>query len=195
MQNSSNDNDLDVFLREMQDVTPIEQDNTPAASKKAPTLAQQLKRQALEKTSREDAIPFSTEIRHAMSPFDEICYKKEGVQNKVFKNLRLGKYPIDSTLHITVSDLDKARVLVYDAITEGHKRGLRNLLIRHGLGKNDKPYPARLKSAINQWLPQMEAVIACHSALKGHGGLASTYVLLKKNEAEKHANRELHRKK
>ena len=154
MQNSSNDNDLDVFLREMQDVTPIEQDDTPAASKKAPTLAQQLKRQALEKTSREDAIPFSTEIRHALSPFDEINYKKDGVQDKVFKNLRLGKYPIDSTLHIR-EDLNEQ--FSFTTPSKGHKRGLRNLLIRHGLGKNDKPYPARLKSAINQWLPQMDA--------------------------------------
>ena len=67
--------------------------------------------------------------------------------------------------------------------------------IQHGIGINSKPIPAKLKSYINLWLPTLPQVIACHSAHKSHGGLASTYVMMKKNPQQKLINREKHAKR
>lgn len=195
MKNSRNDSELDSFLREMSDVTPIKQDAIQETKRPTPSLAQQLKRQSITRSEQQDKIPLSTTIRHYISPYDEICYKKEGVQDKVFKNLRLGKYPVDTAINLNSLNLEHVRIEVFEAIQEAHEKGVRNILIRHGLGLNNKPHPAILKSALNQWLPELAPVIACHTSLKGHGGLASTYVLLKKNELNKSENRELHRKK
>jgi DNA-nicking Smr family endonuclease len=63
-------------------------------------------------------------------------------------------------------------------------------LVRHGLGLQSKPFPAFLKSYVNQWLRQINMVIAFHTAQKQHGGLSSVYVLLKKHPNQKIINRE-----
>lgn len=195
MKDTKSLSDVDAFYLEMQDVTPLESNNTAALSKPEKRLSQALKRAALEQTEHVDTIPFSTIILHRLKPYDEVSYKKDGVQGKVFKNLRLGKYKVDSAHNLVSLDLDSLRVTVFDTVNECFNSGVRMLLLRHGLGLNNKPYPGLIKSAINQWLPQLEQVIACHSALRSHGGLGSTYVLLKKNEQLKTANRERHRKK
>ena len=71
-----------------------------------------------------------------------------------------------------------------------HNKGIRTLLIDHGIGVNTKPFPAFMKSYVNQWLREIKVVIAFHTALKQHGGLASVYVLLKKHPNQKQINRE-----
>ena len=102
---------------------------------------------------------------------------------------------MDTSINLSQLNLELLRISLYQHLTESHQQGLRTVLFRDGLGLNNKPNAGLIKSALNQWLPQMDTVIECHSALKSHGGLASTYVLLKKNEHQKTANREQHRKK
>ncbi|MCV2885529.1 DNA endonuclease SmrA [Aestuariibacter sp. AA17] len=188
-----------TFLDAMKDVTPLKDKNdkytTRMQGQHQQTLAQQLKREALLKASRGEANYLSIEKVTPVDPLDFIGYKKEGVQDGVYKKLRLGQYAMDSTLNLQGMRFEEARDAVFDTVTENHKKGIRTLLIQHGLGKNTKPFPAFLKSYVNQWLPQMPEVLAFHSALKPHGGLSAVYVLLRKNADQKLANRELHRKK
>jgi DNA-nicking Smr family endonuclease len=193
MSNSSVD-DLS-FFEEMNDVTPLaKNDKANVFNKPKETLAQKLKREALIAEIERDDNGLSVDKVEPVAPHDFIQYKQDGVQEGVYKNLRLGKYQIDTTLNITNMKFDEARLTLYKTIKECHERGIRTLLLQHGLGLNSKPFPAFMKSYVNEWLKQIDMVIAFHTAQKQHGGLASVYVLLKKHPNQKLINRERNRR-
>ncbi len=193
-QNMTETNDLD-FFDEMKDVKPMVQDTRVLPSKPSQTLAQQLKRQAIENDFSKARNYLSVERVEPVDPLDYISYKKSGVQHGVFKNLRLGKYPVESVVNLQQMQFEAARHTLFNNIIEAHKRGTRVLLIKHGIGQNSKPFPAFLKSYAVEWLTQMPEVIAFHTAQRHHGGMGSVYVLLKKNSEASSENKELHRRK
>ena len=186
---------LEEFLNELQDVKPIEQSDTVATSQQKNTLAQQLKRQSIEASQNLVNNYLSVEKVEPVDPYDHISFKQDGVQQGVFKNLRLGKYKIDFVLNLQQNKFEQARTLLFGHILDSHKKGDRTLLIKHGLGLLSRPFPGFLKSYVHQWLQQMPEVIAYHTAQPNHGGNSAVYVMLKKNQQEKNNNRELHRKK
>jgi DNA-nicking Smr family endonuclease len=179
------------FFDEMSDVTPLAAlDKAVLTKRPIETLAQRLKREALEAEVEKDDNGLSVEKVDPIDPHDFIEYKQDGVQHGVYKNLRLGKYHIDVSLNITHMKFDEARLSLYRTIKDCHEQGIRTLLVQHGLGLQSKPFPAFLKSYVNQWLRQINMVIAFHTAQKQHGGLSSVYVLLKKHPDQKLINRE-----
>ena len=116
-----------------------------------------------------------------INPLDYLAYVRPGVQHGVFKNLRLGKYPIQSTLDLHGQTVESARQIIKRFIADCRQSRVRCALITHGKGER-RPNPAVLKSCVNHWLRQFPEVLAFHSATKFHGGLGATYVLLKKSE-------------
>jgi DNA-nicking Smr family endonuclease len=186
---------LDEFINEFKDVKPIKQTDTVPTCPQKNTLAQQLKRQALESSQNLTNNYLSVEKVEPVDPYDHISFKQDGVQRGVFKNLRLGKYTIDFVLNLQQQKFEQARTSLFNQIMDSHKKGDRTLLIKHGLGLYNKPFPALLKSYLHQWLQQMPEVIAYHTAQHYHGGNSAVYVLLKKNQHEKANNRELHGQK
>ncbi|GLR70811.1 DNA endonuclease SmrA [Agaribacter marinus] len=184
------------FFEAMADVKPLQNQNKISVIQRdTPSLAQQLKRESIERRIALDDNGLSIEYVNPIDPLDFIAYKKDGIQEGVFKNLRLGKYQIDSRLVLKHLSFDDARLSIYQTVTECHERGIRAILIDHGIGLNSKPFKGFLKSYVNQWLREMNAVIAFHTALKQHGGLGSVYVLLKKHPNQKLINREMHQKR
>ncbi|PAY01564.1 DNA endonuclease SmrA [Pseudoalteromonas sp. HM-SA03] len=189
--------DEELFLASMGDVTPLAQDKKAELRrhKNEPTISQLAKREAAEQELEFDPNYLSTEYVDLLDPHDLLAYKKSGVQDGVYKNLRLGKYQVDATLDLHGKPFHDARKALFDFITDCHVKGIRVLLLRHGIGLNSKPFPAVLKSYTNKWLQEMPQVLAFHSALKCHGGSGSTYVLLRKSEDKKQENRERHAKR
>ncbi len=189
-------NDEFSFFAEMEDVKPLGKVNKADIGKpKEASLRQQLKREALNKQIALDDNGLSIEHVTPVDPHDFITYKQDGVQDGVYKNLRLGKYNIDSRLSVKHLKFDDARLQLFSTIMECHGRGIRTLLVDHGLGLQSKPFPGFMKSYVNQWLQEIDAVIAFHTAMKQHGGLGSVYVLLKKHPNQKQINREIHQKR
>ena len=193
--NAHNNQDVS-FMEQMQDVTPIANANKVVVSHRhGETLSQRLKREALEKQIALDDNGLSIDKVAPIDPHAFLAYKQDGVQEGVFKNLRLGKYQIDSRLTLRGMKFDDARLSLFNTISDCHERGIRTILVDHGLGLHSKPFPGFMKSYVNQWLSEIQAVIAFHTALKHHGGLASVYVLLKKHPNQKQINREIHQKR
>jgi len=186
---------LDEFLNELKDVKPIKKTDTVPINQPKSTLAQQLKRQAIEANQNLINNYLSVENVEPVDPYDHISFKQDGVQQGVFKKLRLGKYKIDFVLNLQQNKFEEARTSLFTHILDSHKKGDRTVLIKHGLGLNSQPFPALLKSYVHQWLQQMPEIIAYHTAQTYHGGNSAVYVLLKKNQQDKVNNRELHRKK
>lgn len=194
MKNQTEEQDL-AFLEAMKDVRQIKSDDKVTLPSSQNTLAQQLKRRSLERDIELQNNHLSLELNTAVEPLDMLAYKKDGVQEGVFKKLRLGKYPVNKVVNLQNMKLAEAREYLFDTIKSSRANGTRLLLIKHGIGMHNKPVPAYLKSFVNQWLKDLPDVLAFHSASTFHGGLGSVYVLIKKSNEDKLANKELHRKK
>ena len=119
-------------------------------------------------------------IINVVDPYDFLEFARPGVQHGVYKNLRQGKYEVQSRLDLHRHTVEQARVALWDFVEGCQKHGVRCALVTHGKGEG-REQPARLKSCVNHWLRQIDNVLAIHSAQKQHGGVGSTYILIKKN--------------
>ncbi len=155
----------------------------------ATMLKERREKAQLEAAAPED--PLSGEPIEMVEPLSLISFMRPGVQHGVYRNVRLGKYKIDARLDLHKLTMDVARKLVYQFIKDCVAHDVRTALITHGKGEG-REQPALLKSCVAYWLPQMEEVLAFHSAQKQHGSYGATYLLLKKSEATKQRNRDKH---
>ena len=188
-------NDDDAFQALLgDDVKPLSHEKRVALQKGRDDSVDKEKRrlaaQAMQ-TVLED--PLSSEPVAMLQPLDMIEYRRPGVQHGVYKNLRLGKYSFDARLDLHRLTVDQARQAVYRFVNDCVAHDVRAALITHGKGEG-RETPALLKSCVAHWLPQMDEVLALHTAQKQHGGYGATYVLFKKGEKKKLENKEVNRK-
>jgi DNA-nicking Smr family endonuclease len=188
--------DFDLFLAEIGDVKPLKQGDVVRTQSNAnDALAKSLKRDALLKETQADKYHLALECREWIDPYDPISYRQDGIQDGVFKNLRMGKYAIEKKFNLSQLRIEEARTHLIEQIEKSFKQGVRVLLIQHGMGLKTTPKPGKLKSFLNMWLLNLPQVIAFHTAHQSHGGLSACYVLLKKNPEQKLINRERHQKR
>jgi DNA-nicking Smr family endonuclease len=111
---------------------------------------------------------------------EELLFSRPGIQKSVFKKLRTGKYTVEAELDLHGMFVNEARKLVSAFINDAQARGLRCVRIIHGKGLSSPNKMPVLKNKTNQWLQQMDAVLAFSSALPVDGGTGAVYVLLKR---------------
>lgn len=164
-----------------------------AAQKQTPGMAERRKAAQRDETLHANELATGGEIKQ-LDPFDILTFSRPGVQHGVFKNLRLGKYDIHSTLDLHGKTVEQSRQAVWGFIKDCYKQGVRCGLITHGKGQG-REEPAKLKSCVNHWLPQIDSVLAFHTAQKQHGGLGATYILFKKSSASRLRTSEQHQRR
>ena len=187
----------DEFLKEMlsDDVTPMHLEKRVSLDKgKDSDIDKDKRRLAAAEQVQTDSDPLSSEPVEMVDPLSLLAFQRPGVQHGVYKNLRLGKYHIDARLDLHKMKVDQARQAVYQFVIDCIENDVRMALITHGKGEG-RDKPALLKSCVAHWLPQLDEVLAFHTAQKQHGSYGATYVLLKKSEKKKAENREQNRKK
>ena len=121
-------------------------------------------------------------IIEQVAALDPLEFSRPGVQHGVYKNLRMGKYEIQSRLDLHRHTVEQARKALWNFVDDCQRHSVRCALITHGKGEH-LAQPAVLKSCVNHWLKQFDQVLAFHTAQKYHGGLGATYVLIKKGSA------------
>tara|TARA_R110002072_G_scaffold86030_2_gene194298 strand:+ start:7396 stop:8007 length:612 start_codon:yes stop_codon:yes gene_type:complete len=121
-----------------------------------------------------------------------LSFQRPGVQNGVFRKLKQGRYEAQSRLDLHRMTADTARREIFEFIGESYQLGLRSVLIIHGKGesKAEQARSSILKGCVDQWLRELETVLAFHSAQPRDGGTGAAYVLLRKSEEKKRENRE-----
>ncbi|MBU2986090.1 DNA endonuclease SmrA [Saccharophagus degradans] len=187
-------NDDDAFSSLLgDDVTPLKVEPR-VELKRNDNVDKQPRRQAAQEQVENTADPLASEPVEMVDPLDVLSFMRPGVQHGVFRNLRLGKYASDARLDLHRMTVDEARRAVYQFIRDCLANDVRAALITHGKGEG-RAQPALLKSCIAYWLPQLDEVLAFHTALKQHGGYGATYVLIRKSELKKQKTREQHTKK
>lgn len=151
------------------------------------------RRRAAESTIEAQPDPLA-EPTELVDPLSELSFRRPGVQHGVFKNLRQGKYSLDARLDLHKLNVEQARKALYQFVHDCMENDVRSALITHGKGEG-RETPAKLKSCVAAWLPQLDPVLAFHTALKQHGGYGATYVLIKKSKKQKEETREQFSKK
>ncbi|MCC5855642.1 MAG: DNA endonuclease SmrA [Idiomarina sp.] len=192
-----NNDDTTIFRELMQDVKPLQADTiVPPSHGVEPTVAHELRRQAATAIERRDpGHGLTDEVREWVDPDGIIGWRRDGVQDGVFRQLKRGNYEPQASLNMHQMRVKEARTEVARFIEDCHRYGIRCATLIHGKGKRTPERPALLKSLCNQWLPELEPVLAFHTAQRGHGGAGATYVLIRKNQEQKLLSREQNRKR
>lgn len=173
-----NDKDLSSFRDAMQDVTPLAPDDhhLEPPKQQQPSLAQLARRQAAcEQPSDDNPLSPPQELAPC-DPHDIAGHRKNGVQEGVYRKLRLGKYAPQASIDLHRLTLKEARQRLDSFLKQAHGQQLRTLLVNHGKGEK-----ALLKSHTWFWLDQHPLVLAWHSAIPRQGGAGATYVLIRKS--------------
>ena len=183
--------DEDLFAEEMAGVTPLGREARVRLVKER--LSEDQQRERRQAAEREE-LAVNPLIDEGVAPLDAwyvLEFKRPGIQNGVYRKLRLGHYQVDARLDLHRLLVKQAKEEVFSFIAEAERLGLRTVLIVHGKGqsKAQGEQTAVLKGYVNHWLKELDAVQAFHSAQPQHGGTGALYVLLRKNAEQKRANR------
>ncbi|WP_084404038.1 DNA endonuclease SmrA [Marinobacterium litorale] len=127
-----------------------------------------------------------------LNPLDPIEWKRDGVQEGVYRNLRLGRYTVDARLDLLHRPLSECADEVVDFVQQCVGLGIRTVLINFGRSRRADAHSNQVKSCLNLWLPALEEVMAFHGAQPQHGGSGAVYVLLRKNAQQRMQNLERH---
>lgn len=189
----TDDHDDEVFRAAMSGVRRLEAGRLPAAHERLPAeLA--ARRQAAAMALDGDVNALTCGEVPQIGPFDELAFRRDGIQHGVFRKLRLGQYPIQASLDLHRRNVREACDDVFAFYRESVRLGLRCVLVTHGKGVKSET-PGRLKSFVAHWLGQLPQVLAYHSAQQRHGGSGAVYVLLRKSDSDRRENREIHHQK
>jgi DNA-nicking Smr family endonuclease len=186
--------DAGDFFQAMHDVKPIAAADRVQLATPTDKLNAVRRRESAVAEQAPDSNFLSEYHIELLDPNGLLEFRRDGVQHGVFRNLRLGKYPIDARLDLHRMTVEQARSGVYQFIRDCMANDIRCALITHGKGEG-REQPALLKSCVAHWLPEFPEVMAFHSAQKHHGATGATYVLLRKSERKKLENWEMHHKK
>jgi DNA-nicking Smr family endonuclease len=186
-----NNDDLDLFRREMSDVRPIQ---TPQRLHLQPAIARSAgldyRRASAQRSPASDDNFLPTGQVELVHPAAVLSFMRPGIQHGVFRKLRQGAYPIDAMLDLHQLTVEQARKEVFVFIRDCLQHDVRSALINHGKGGRYPDRPAAiLKSYLAKWLPMFPTVMAFHSAQRFHGGTGAVYVLLRKSERQKDRTR------
>lgn len=108
---------------------------------------------------------------------ETIQFARSGVQHKILRNLRRGNYNIEAVLDLHGKTISQARELLNSFLLGCRSRQLRTVLIIHGKGRENKPI---LKNKLNNWLRQIDEIVAFCSAAAKDGGQGALYLLLRR---------------
>ncbi|MBB3229889.1 DNA endonuclease SmrA [Halomonas stenophila] len=128
-------------------------------------------------------------------PFDPLAFRRDGIQQGVMDRLRHGGYPVQASLHLLRRPLEECRRALPAFLREAWEHDLRSVLIIHGRGREIDSPPNVLRSYLAKWLPTFEEVQAFASASQADGGLGATWVMLRKSNRARAANRERQQKR
>ncbi len=174
----ANEDDKSLFRQLMHDVERLKHNRVTHRTRKPGPVARQ--RLADEQQVLADMMSDNIEARE-VEYGEYLLFKRDGVQHKLMKKLRQGRYRIDAELDLHGLTVSQARQALVRFLHECRDHNSRAVRIIHGKGLGSAHRGPVLKNSINKWLPQRHEVLAFCSATPADGGTGAVYVLLRKS--------------
>jgi DNA-nicking Smr family endonuclease len=165
--------DKTLFRSTMRGVKPLSHTKITVQE----TLTPKLRKKKIEEHNPNPLNLFYREGEDEVSGDDMLEFHRGGLQHKVLRKLRRGQYNVEATLDMHGMRVTEAKEALNYFILHCLKNGIRHALIIHGKGHGTTK-PA-LKNKLNQWLRQVDHVLAFCSATLQEGHTGAVYVLLK----------------
>ncbi|GAK86940.1 hypothetical protein JCM19238_4549 [Vibrio ponticus] len=131
--------DFDLFQQMMGDVKPLNHDTADLKKTHHVSEAQLAKREAAIWLTEDNPEYLSIDYAPMIKPDDIIEFKRDGVQDGVYRKLRLGKYPIQARLDLHRKTLKDARDEVVRFLKQCMRMDIRTVMIVHGRGERSNP--------------------------------------------------------
>lgn len=161
------------FSRAMLGVKPLKHDEKAIFTKKRDKPPIKIENDNMPTT----ALPKTTRID--LLAEDSMHFARSGLQNKLLRQFKNGRVPIEAVLDLHGNTVDQAEQSLQLFITNCVQRKLRCVQVIHGKGYNSPNNQTTLKSYINLWLQEFPQILAFESCQPQHGGKGAVYVLLK----------------
>lgn len=172
-----NKDDISLFRSTVGPVEPIKDDKVlfrPVKPKPIPFKSQEEDQKVIIEMLDGDFDPADLESG------EEILFKRAGIQNKVFRKLRSGKYSIEAQLDLHGMTVAMAHNAISLFLMECRNRNRKCIKIVHGKGIGSKDGKPVIKNKVNLWLQRRDDVLAFCSARPNDGGTGAIYVLIKR---------------
>lgn len=174
--------DKALFQAAVKGVRPLSQDRVVHP----PSAPAARRRKTEQDDSSATRLPFSDPLAlDDTRSEEEQCFKRSGLQHKLLRKLRQGRFPIDAELDLHGLRVEEARLALATLLQQAQATGARVLRIIHGKGQGSADGRAILKGHTHHWLRQHPDVLAFCPAQPGDGGSGAVYVLLRQNKARK----------
>jgi DNA-nicking Smr family endonuclease len=111
-------------------------------------------------------------------------FVRPGIQKRVFQDLQRGVIEPEATLDLHGMRVAEARTAFSRFLNQSLGTRRRCVKIIHGKGRGSEGQQPILKQKTNQWLQQLEAVLAFCSAPRWDGGTGAAYVLLSRKHGQ-----------
>ena len=181
--------DIALFRNAVKEVRPLRQDKIVCKRSRRPApIPKQTLREA--KLIREAMLSDGIDTAD-IETGEELLYARPGIQHGILRKLRRGQFSISDELDMHGMTVDVARREVLGFIDHCQVKRTRCVRIIHGKGHGSPDKQPVLKTKLNRWLQQIDAVLAFCSATRRNGGTGAVYILLR--NPDKHTRRQGHR--
>lgn len=184
---SSEPESFESFMQEMQGVRPLQHkhkvDVTRANVDKTTVNTRRLAAET--HVVVQDAGYSSMAEVPQVGPHDNMGYKRPGIQDGIYRKLRLGRFEMEARLDLHRHTLEQANSALRRFIQDCIQHDIRTVLVLPGKGDRGPSTAAVLKSHVVHWMKAEDDIQAFHTAQPRHGGAGAFYVLLRKSERSK----------
>ncbi len=165
----------DLFRRAMGDARPLSHDRIEPFHRRPkpwPIQTQRDQQQVLRDMLSDEYEPAELETG------EELVHLRAGVQKRVLRDLRRGRFSIQSELDLHGMTVAEAKQALLAFLADCRARHTRCVRIIHGKGRGSFNREPVLKHKVNLWLRQRQEVLAFSSARPVDGGTGAIYLLL-----------------
>ena len=176
--NKLSDEDKALFRSETGDVKPLTRKNSIAATpQKKPVFKQQADHEPPRSPTPQPHL--SDFIAEPQDSESILSWSNNSLAARDFSLLKQGKLRHQTHLDLHGLNRDEAAHELYQFIKHSQQQGYRCVKLIHGTGGRKGEAPI-IKNLINQWLRQLNEVLAFHSCLPADGGSGAVYILLRR---------------
>lgn len=169
--------DLAAFQAAVADARPL-----PASGRvfwsPPPPPAKPLQKLADERAALHESLHGTIELQDRLEGGDEASYLKASLPRQTLKDLRRGRWVVQSSLDLHGLNRDQARHQLATFLTHSLHNGHRCLRIIHGRGLGSPGRMSVLRQLVRGWLAQRKEVLAYCQAPAHDGGDGAIWVLL-----------------